>query len=434
MATPESGPIAVFYKVAMSLLDEVRSLLRFDDGSGPEWDDLRCNQMPHDLRIIRAERGRACEGLSMLRYELQEAREFHHWYGERADQVQEVQIKAPDTLAAFCTGLIRQMEEALPTAENRSSRAIAADQSIDLEWRAAEKRLADAWRIEHRDRLVGLLRRFRGELEHHQHKLGGLVELPEQALGDLAKAASSASQVLTEFAQLLLDRRHYTVKGPELLTLRLTLEKEIGLLARSEPPQERAAISEPASSSAIHHPCFFRDGDGWTVQFGGHRAIIKDSKGMSYLQRLLSQPGTPIAATDLGGLDPSRKQGGQVRIDREMAGEMKRRLLEIDNELEAPQGRPRGDLLQEERDDLAREKEMILAEASKAKSLDRARVMKSEQGSVQGSVKAAIRRAIAVLKERHEPIWNHLESFLIDPYGTAPCYRPSPSITWMVNQ
>ena len=192
----------------------------------------------------------------------------------------------------------------------------------------------------------------------------------------------------------------------------------------------KGEIAQPAGSQSASHAYFFRDGDGWTVQFGGHRAIIKDSKGMQYLQRLLRQPGTPIAATDLGGMEPARRQGEQVVIDQDMARRMKRRLLEIANQLEDPQAL----LLQEERDSLERERTEIFAETSKAKPLGRARVMKSEQGAVQGSVRSAIRRAMGTLKERHEPIWKHLESSLIDPDGTAPCYRPSLSITWMVNE
>ena len=48
---------------------------------------------------------------------------------------------------------------------------------------------------------------------------------------------------------------------------------------------------------------FFREGDYWTVAYGGILLRLRDAKGLRYVAQLLNQPGEAIAAVDLMAAD-----------------------------------------------------------------------------------------------------------------------------------
>jgi pimeloyl-ACP methyl ester carboxylesterase/class 3 adenylate cyclase len=61
------------------------------------------------------------------------------------------------------------------------------------------------------------------------------------------------------------------------------------LNGRMEPPADREVLAGE----------MVREGDYWTVVFGGRQLRVRDSKGMGYLAELLSRPGTEISAVQL---------------------------------------------------------------------------------------------------------------------------------------
>jgi hypothetical protein len=63
--------------------------------------------------------------------------------------------------------------------------------------------------------------------------------------------------------------------------------------AAATPPDERRRPAELA--------IFRSEGDYWTVEFGGERALIRDSLGMGYLAALLASPRVDLHALQLAG-------------------------------------------------------------------------------------------------------------------------------------
>lgn len=175
--------------------------------------------------------------------------------------------------------------------------------------------------------------------------------------------------------------------------------------------------------------CFFRDGDGWTVQFEGRREVVKNVSGMRYVQRLLMRPGVPVPAVDLDGLGSLEIASRQLVIDQDMARDMARRLREIRAEL----GESEESLTSDEKLALEDERTRLEGEVRAFNSGGKKRVMKSAQGDAVGRVRSAITRAIQAISLRHPSLGEHLKQGLVGRGGSSPCYRPAVSVGWRLN-
>src|ERR1700733_16120133 len=63
-----------------------------------------------------------------------------------------------------------------------------------------------------------------------------------------------------------------------------------------------------------------REGDYWTVAFGGREFRARHSKGIRYLAELLSRPGVPLSALELAAVGsapgaPSERHPGDAGAD-----------------------------------------------------------------------------------------------------------------------
>ncbi|MGH7855868.1 MAG: hypothetical protein ACREQY_00950, partial [Candidatus Binatia bacterium] len=112
----------------------------------------------------------------------------------------------------------------------------------------------------------------------------------------------------------------------------------------------RARLVAPATKEPR---LFQREGDYWTLDFGGRRLRVKDSKGVRYLQVLMHHPGREFHATDLasraeaadGDADPRESAGADLPrrasstdageiLDARAGREYRRRLGELAKDLE----------------------------------------------------------------------------------------------------
>lgn len=166
------------------------------------------------------------------------------------------------------------------------------------------------------------------------------------------------------------------------------------------------------------HPA---EGGIWLIGTGAGQPV-RSLRGLEYLHRLLSAPGTPVAALDL----VSAGQGTVVQpdtgplIDRQAAASYRRRLAAIDEELaEAQDWADLGRL-----DALQREREAILAELSSSAGLaGRAR----GTGSTAERARVAATKAIATAVDRVTRVDAELGRHLREAVRTgAECsYRPA---------
>jgi hypothetical protein len=202
-------------------------------------------------------------------------------------------------------------------------------------------------------------------------------------------------------------------------------------LAVSSEPSDSAASDAAPPSPAV----FRREGEYWTIGFGGQSLRLGDAKGLRYLARLLAEPGREILALDLvregsgqddgraGSAGPDLTPGGLgdagAHLDPEAKAAYADRLRELRLELaeaERFNDPERAARTQDEIDFLARE----LSRAVGLGGRDRSAASAAERARV--SVTRAIRGAMTRIY-RHDPgLGEHLETTIHT--GTYCAYRP----------
>ena len=204
--------------------------------------------------------------------------------------------------------------------------------------------------------------------------------------------------------------------------------------------------SEAAAPTASRN-VFRREGEYWTVGYGGAVVRLRDAKGLRHLARLLAQPGRELLATDLEAADrgPAVPVGSggragrgelEVRPDLGDAGVLldaaakaanRARLEELGGELEEAEG-----FHDPERAAKARhEREFLVAELARAVGLggrDRRAAAHAERARLNAT--RAIRGAMANLARVHPLLGRHLAATIRT--GRYCAYVPDPRapITW----
>jgi hypothetical protein len=224
------------------------------------------------------------------------------------------------------------------------------------------------------------------------------------APGDLAAGSALWEQVVADAAEL--GMRHITDRTPD-----------------ESPP--------PAPAPDAGPNVFRRDGAVWTLRFAGRTVQSPSAKGLYDLHLLLGRPGQAVAAVDLlnpaGGdlVRAARQFGGDPVLDDEAKVRYKRRLRQLDDEID------RAAL----RDDqarvafLVRERDALLAELRAAAGLaGRTRRLGDEAERARKTVTARIRDTLRKLDDQHPELAAHLRAAVST--GATCCYRPSEAVTW----
>jgi hypothetical protein len=203
--------------------------------------------------------------------------------------------------------------------------------------------------------------------------------------------------------------------------------------ARSAPAE--VAPGDPAM-------LFRREGDYWTVAFGGKVVRMRDAKGLGYLARLLRDPHREFHVLDLLGGDARRgndvaRDDGLVAatadagvvLDEPAKHAYRERIAELEAEIE--QARRWNDpertaRVEGELDALTR----ALAGALGLGGRDRRAASDSERA--RASVSKAVRSAVRRLADAHPELGRHLS--LAVHTGTFCTYAPDPRapVTWDV--
>jgi len=201
------------------------------------------------------------------------------------------------------------------------------------------------------------------------------------------------------------------------------------LAASSGTAPSRSGPDEPAM-------LFRREGDYWTVAFGGTVVRMRDAKGLGYLARLLRHPHQEFHVLDLlvgaasrpeatareDGLAASTPDAGVV-LDEPAKHAYRQRIAELEAEIEEARrwhdpertARAEGEL-----DALTRE----LARAVGLGGRDRRAASDSERARV--SVTKAVRSAVRRLEDHHPELGRHLSVAVHT--GTFCAYDPDPRL------
>jgi hypothetical protein len=196
-------------------------------------------------------------------------------------------------------------------------------------------------------------------------------------------------------------------RGAEAETLLESAERAAGKIGmpglaaraaarRRQAPLPALAAQAPARPTAATSFDMAREGDAWRLRFGERSFLVKDSRGMQLLARLVERPGEEVHVLALGSDEAGKSlvegPGGSV-IDARTRAEYKARLIDLSGELdeaEAMADLGRVDTLRREKDQLEAEMLAAIGVGGKARSTgsasERARV------NVQRRLKDAVAR------------------------------------------
>jgi hypothetical protein len=180
----------------------------------------------------------------------------------------------------------------------------------------------------------------------------------------------------------------------------------------------RVAPASMGQSTLILEP----DGEMWRVAFGTDSVLMKNSKGLQILVRLLDSPDQEIHVLDLVGasaVDGQEEVGGDAALDDQARQAYKQRLRELEEELQEA----------EEFDDIGRseqareEMEFIARELSRAFGLGgRARKSGTDAERARVNVQRRLKDAVRRIGDQLPDAGRYLEG-TIDT-GTYCRYRP----------
>jgi hypothetical protein len=180
----------------------------------------------------------------------------------------------------------------------------------------------------------------------------------------------------------------------------------------------RGEAAAPSSDAAE----WLRDGEVWTIRFAGRVARLASAKGIDDLALLLGRPGEEVHVLTLVGA-PDPTTGGDPALDRVALASYRRRLAEIDAELD--------DADHARRARLTAEREALLHRVAADTGLGRrARRLNDPTERARKTVTARIRDAIRRIGAVHPELGAHLEETITT--GIHCVYRGA--VRWSVSR
>ena len=170
------------------------------------------------------------------------------------------------------------------------------------------------------------------------------------------------------------------------------------------------------------------EGGVWHIEFNGTNVHVPDLKGLWHLRELVSRPRTYVPAlTLIGGASEEPIPAGDTgpAIDREALRQYRRRLAELDDELD--DAVVHGDAGREAK--CHSERDALIAELKRATGLGgRPRRTGSPAEKARLNVTRTIRHAITDLSTRVPELAEHLDESIVT--GVSCCYEPLTDVVW----
>ena len=200
--------------------------------------------------------------------------------------------------------------------------------------------------------------------------------------------------------------------------------------ARTELARVRTETGEDSGSNV-----FRREGDTWTLAFGGRSVPVRDAKGLRDLAVLLAAPGREVAATELiAGVATAAAAGlaalgADPVLDERARAAYRTRLARLDEEL--AEADTHHDIERSAR--LAAERDALIDELTYAAGLGgRRRRMGDVTERARTTVTARIRDAIGRIERVHPELGRHLRASIVT--GARCSYRPAETVRWSISQ
>jgi predicted ATPase len=216
---------------------------------------------------------------------------------------------------------------------------------------------------------------------------------------------------------------------------RVTAEA-LGMTALARRLASSGAV-EPAANAGESSAVFRREGDYWTVRFGGTTSRVRDRRGMHHLARLLASPGREIHALDLaqpagatplapGSIEPGEadpSSGTGPILDAAAKAAYRTRIAELEAEVAEAESWNDPERASRARVELQAVAEQLAGAVGLA-GRDRTASSNAERARI--SVTRAIRAAVEHLTRQNTSLGAHLEATIHT--GTFCEYRPDPRV------
>lgn len=197
----------------------------------------------------------------------------------------------------------------------------------------------------------------------------------------------------------------------------------------AEPAEPAAEAEAPAAGDGAN--VFRFDGSVWTLTFAGRTAHVPDAKGLRDLHVLLGRPGVDVSVVELltaggdGDARAARRLGGDPVLDDTAKAQYRRRLTQLDEEIDRALDRRDDDRAAE----LDHERKALLDELRGAAGLSgRSRRLGDEAERSRKTVTARIRDTLRRLDDRHPELAQHLQATVST--GVMCRYRPGTDVRW----
>lgn len=269
---------------------------------------------------------------------------------------------------------------------------------------------------------------LRGSVERHLGVLAALLGERATAEGHFARAIEANRRIGARLCVARTLEDAGTVLGDaDRSAAARALYAAIGV-------PHRLGASEPRADD---ENVFSRDGDVWTLTFGGRRSTLRDSKGLRDLAVLLAVPGRPVPAIELATTyapttmrrdeDAELTEPGDVGevLDERARRAYRDRLHELD--AQAVDADAAGDAERSAR--IAVERDALVAQLSSAYGLaGRPRRAGSAVERARSTVTARIRESIKRIEAVHPSLGRHLAAAVRT--GTLCSYEPERPVAW----
>jgi hypothetical protein len=188
-----------------------------------------------------------------------------------------------------------------------------------------------------------------------------------------------------------------------------------------------APVARVAARADTEEAIFRRDGDQWTLRFGGRSASVRDLVGLRLLRRLIADPGVGVHVADLMNAAVIAGDAG-VSLDAATRASYRERLAVLNAELAAAERRD--DRGQSER--LRSEADAIRSALAAAFGLGgRARPSNDLHERIRKAAYRRIQLALHRIDSAHPPLARHLRASLRT--GSVCSYDPEQLVRWSVD-
>lgn len=216
-------------------------------------------------------------------------------------------------------------------------------------------------------------------------------------------------------------------RAPVLRIYRMTAET----LARPRPAMPTDDIESSLRELDRTAHVFRLLGRVWVIKYERKLILMEDARGLSYLARLLAEPGRTVPATSLlatiAGIDPRVPTGSSGEFgDKQGQAVLKRRYAELqENMEEARSNNDLGRIAQ-----LETEIEAFGTEIARFTGIGGKLREKTDADRVRKSVSIAVVRAVDAIGNVHELLGRHLGNSVST--GLTLQYSPDRQIDWLI--